>query len=76
LFGSQARGDARPDSDLLLFLNKPYKEEKDKDKTFEFVMKGWRYGAYLSIKIYTAKDWAMHPSIFRCNVERDGIEII
>ena len=78
LFGSQARGDARPDSDwvLLLLLNKPKKEETDEDKVWEFVMMGWDYGTYLSIKIYTEEQWEkgkMFP--FYKNVEREGIEI-
>ena len=78
LFGSQARGDARPDSDwdLLLLLNKPKKEETDEDKVWEFVMMGWDYGTYLSIKIYTEEQWEkgkMFP--FYKNVERKGIEI-
>ncbi len=78
LFGSQARGDARPDSDwdLLLLLNKQKKEQSDEDKTFEFVQMGWKYGTYLSIKIFTRTEWEkgkMFP--FYKNVEREGIEI-
>jgi predicted nucleotidyltransferase len=78
LFGSQARGDARPDSDwdLLVVLNKSKKEKSDEDKSFEFVMMGWKYGAYISMKIFTEKEWEkgrMFP--FYKNVIRDGIEI-
>jgi len=78
LFGSQARGDARPDSDwdLLVLLDKPKKEESDEDKAYEFVLMGWKYGTYLSIKLYTENEWEkgkMFP--FYKNVERDGIEI-
>ena len=78
LFGSQARGDARPDSDwdLLVLLNKEKKEELDEDKAYKFVLMGWDYGTYLSIKIYTEDEWGrgkMFP--FYKNVEREGIEI-
>jgi len=78
LFGSQARGDAREDSDwdLLLLLNKRRKEESDEDNAFKFVMMGWDYGTYLSIKIYTENDWEkgrMFP--FYKNVVKEGIEI-
>lgn len=79
LFGSQARGDARPDSDwdLLLLLNKQQKEESDEDKAFEFVLMGWDYGTYLSIKLYTENDWVKRRySPFYENVVNDGIEII
>jgi len=78
LFGSQARGDARPDSDwdLLVLLDKGKKEESDEDKAYEFVLMGWKYGTYLSIKIYTEEQWEkgkMFP--FYKNVINDGIEI-
>ena len=79
LFGSQARGDARPDSDwdLLVLLNKPKKEEADEDKAFEFVLMGWGYGTYLSIKLYTENDWEKRKySPFYENVVNEGIEII
>ena len=79
LFGSQARGDAHPDSDwdLLLLLNKPKKEESDEDKAFKFVMMGWDYGTYLSVKLYTENDWKKRKySPFYENVVNEGIEII
>jgi predicted nucleotidyltransferase len=78
LFGSQARGDARPDSDwdLLLLLNKPQKEESDEDKRYEFTLMGWKYGTYLSMKIFTKDQWEKGRIFpFYKNVQRDGIEI-
>jgi len=79
LFGSQARGDARPDSDwdLLLLLNKAKKEESDEDKAYKFVLMGWDYGTYLSIKLYTENDWEKRKySPFYENIVNEGIEII
>ena len=79
LFGSQARGDAREDSDwdLLVLLNKEKKTNEDDDKlSFPFVVMGWKNGIYISVKMYTKKEWEAYPSVFRCNVENEGIEII
>jgi len=79
LFGSQARGDAREDSDwdLLVLLNKEKRAEEDNDKyAFPFVLMGWKYGTYISVKLYTKAEWEKRkPSIFRYNVEKEGVEI-
>ena len=80
LFGSQARGDARPDSDwdLLVLLDKEkrnFNEDYD-NYAYPFAELGLKYDALINAKIYTVKDWETHPSMFRYNVEQDGIEII
>jgi len=79
LFGSQARGDEHESSDwdLVVLLNKETKTPEDDDKyAFPFVLMGWKYGTYISVKLYTKMEWEeQKPSIFRYNVEREGIEI-
>jgi predicted nucleotidyltransferase len=79
LFGSQARGDERPDSDwdLLVLLNKPTLDNDDSNKyRYPFAELGWEVGTYFSAKIFTAADWERQkPSLFYKNVEQDGIEI-
>jgi predicted nucleotidyltransferase len=80
LFGSQARGDARPDSDwdLLVLLNKPALDQGDRSNySYPFAELGWEFGEYFSAKVYAFADWERRrASPFYKNVEQDGIEII
>jgi len=80
LFGSQARGDAREDSDwdLLVLLDKTASANDDYDNYgFPFTEMGWNNGVYISPKIYTFAEWERRKiSPFYKNVEQEGIEII
>ena len=80
LFGSQARGDAREDSDwdLLVLLNKEKKNFiEDYDKyAYPFAELGLKYNTLINAKIYTVNDWETNLSLFRHNVEQDGIKIV
>ncbi|GHU96467.1 hypothetical protein FACS1894156_7600 [Bacteroidia bacterium] len=80
LFGSQARGDAREDSDwdLLVLLNKPKREWEDYDNYgYPFTELGWTYDKHFSTKIFTKEEWEkQHFTPFYKNVEHDGIEIV
>jgi predicted nucleotidyltransferase len=79
LFGSQARGDARPDSDwdLLVLLDKPSLASSDDDfYGYPFAEIGWAYGVYLSAKVFARPEWEkQRASLFYKNVEQEGIEI-
>jgi predicted nucleotidyltransferase len=79
LFGSQARGDARPDSDwdLLVLLDKEKNEIEDEDKySYPFTKLGWNYGIAINSILYTKKQWKKGKSFpFHKNVMRDGIEV-
>jgi predicted nucleotidyltransferase len=79
LFGSQVRGDARPDSDwdLLVLLNKPQKETTDYENYgYPFDEIGFSYGVAISPIIYTNKQWEQRKiTPFYKNVMQEGIEI-
>ena len=80
LFGSQARGDAREDSDwdLLVVLNKKGKRSWDDfDRyAFPFDEVGWNYGVAINTILYTKEQWEQGKifPLYR-NIMREGIEI-
>jgi len=80
LFGSQARGDARPDSDwdLLVLHNKKKRSfaENYNEFGYPFSEIGDKFGTYISVKVYNEKEWYKKPSLFRYNIEKEGVEII
>ncbi len=75
LYGSRARGDARPDSDwdLLVLLDKPKRAPDDYDNyCYPFTEMGFDIGADIRPHDYT-KDWwynGLHAMFFY-NVEQD-----
>ncbi len=80
LFGSQARGDARPDSDwdVLIVLDKERLEPNDYDKiSFPLTMLGWELGEQINPIMYTLKEWiASRITPFYKNVEQEGIVLV
>ena len=79
LFGSQARGDARPDSDwdLLVLLNKEKKEFEDEDiYGYPFDKIGWNYKVAINTILYSITEWEKRKiTPFYKNIEYEGIEI-
>ena len=79
LFGSRARGDARPDSDwdLLVLLNVPSRSPDDFDRyAYPFTELGMSLGTYFSVKVYTLSDWEKRsPSLFYKRVMQEGRSI-
>ena len=80
LFGSQARGDAQPNSDwdLLVLLNKEKRVfiEDYSKYAYPFTELGWNYGIAINPILYTQNQWdkgKIYP--FYKNVMREGIEI-
>ena len=79
LFGSQARGDAKKDSDwdLLILLDKARIETSDFDLiSYPLYELGWREGEQFSPKLYTLKEWMRRSfTPFYKNIEEEGIEL-
>jgi len=80
LFGSEARGDARPDSDIDLLVLLPG-DKKSIDREMEIcgqtmLLEG-QTGISISPKIYLKKDWENRPFVtpFYLNVMREGIAL-
>ena len=75
LYGSRARGDARPDSDydLLKLLDKDKITSDDHDRYgYPLRESGWEIWAEINPHIYTRKDWmSWSYSPFYKNVETE-----
>ena len=79
LYGSQARGDARSDSDwdILIILDKDKLQPEDYDTiTYPLTKLGWELGTDINPIMYTKKEWeANHITPFYHNVEREAIAL-
>ena len=77
LFGSQARNDAREDSDwdILILLDKEKLEEADHDKyVYPLFELGWKIDVEIHPIMYTLKDWLKRNfSLFYKNVDKTGL---
>ena len=79
LYGSRARGDARPDSDydLLILLDKEKIVSDDYDYSYSFFQDGLIVGEEVNAHIYTKKDWNKWLfAPFNENVEEDKVVLI
>ena len=79
LFGSQARGDARPDSDwdVLVLLDKDKVTSDDMDEySYPLREVGWDLNECINALLFTKKEWHQNiASPFYENVIHDGIRL-
>lgn len=77
LFGSQARGDAREDSDwdVLILLDKDRVTGDDIDNySYPLREMGWDYDTDINTILYTKRNWEQNRyTPFYKNVTQDGI---
>lgn len=80
LYGSRARGDARPDSDydLLILLDKEHISSADHDNySYPLREMGWAINEEINPHIYPQKEWSTWDFVpFHDNVEEDKIILI
>lgn len=79
LYGSRARGTARPNSDwdVIVLLDKPPMSYMDRsDISCDLWEKGLEVGEEINAFVYTLDQWnSAPPSLFKYNVREEGIRL-
>ena len=78
LFGSEARGDARPDSDidLLILVDQPPVSDTDEDRIFTPLYQiELQTGVLINPIIMPKQEWGRRVSPFYLNVENEGVRL-
>ena len=79
LYGSRARGDARPDSDydLLILLDNDYVTADVNSAAYDICLMGYDNGVEINPHIYPRRKWDKWSfSPFYKNVEHDKIQLV
>ena len=78
IYGSEARGDARVNSDidLLILVDKPVVTDSDEDRIFAPLYQiELQTGVLINPLIIPKHEWGRHVSPFYLNVENEGVRI-
>jgi predicted nucleotidyltransferase len=78
LYGSRARGDARPDSDIdvMIVLAPPLKHWEEMKRTSRLTSElSIKYDTVISREFSTAADIDDNPSTYYQNVRREGVTV-
>lgn len=80
LFGSRARGEAEPDSDMDLLVVMTGVDFETRQTVRHLAVEVWlEYGLYLSTRVWSREHWRnveeIQTTLYR-NIRRDGIELL
>ncbi|MBQ7634503.1 MAG: nucleotidyltransferase domain-containing protein [Bacteroidaceae bacterium] len=78
LYGSEARGDARPDSDidLLILIDQPKVTDRDEDRIFAPLYQiELQTGVLINPIIMPKSEWGRRVTPFYLNVENEGVRL-